>query len=380
MCENLHTYKYLHRRCCDREVIVKAWMKLRKGKTQRKEVIKIEADFEYYVDKMQRMIMETRPGGDPELQFWPEKHKPRTVFEHGKEREIFCPTIWEQWVHHIVIQVLSPIVMRYAYRYSCGSMPGRGGVYGKRYLERLASRGFKYFAKLDIRHFFKSVRQDVVIRMLEELICDEWFIYLIRRIFWQFPKSLPLGFYPSQWLANFVLWHLDRRIVASLPEGSGYLRYVDDLVITGNNKRLLHRVVEIIKQELGKIRLRLKDNYQIARFIYRRKDGTLIGRAIDYMGFVFLRRKTILRKKIMIRATRFAGKLSRTKKIARRQALSMMSRLGWFKHTDTSIVWATYIEPRVNVKQLKAIIRRRTAGHEDTMDKRAGLWAAAGTL
>ena len=73
MCENLHTYKYLHRRCCDREVIVKAWMKLRKGKTQRKEVIKIEADFEYYVDKMQRMIMETRPGGDPELQFWPEK-------------------------------------------------------------------------------------------------------------------------------------------------------------------------------------------------------------------------------------------------------------------------------------------------------------------
>ena len=124
----------------------------------------------------------------------------------------------------------------------------------------------------------------------------------------------------------------------------------------------------------------MRQHNLIARFIYRRKDGTLIGHAIDYMGFVFLRRKTILRKKIMIRATRFAGKLSRTKKIARRQALSMMSRLGWFKHTDTSIIWATYIEPRVNVNQLKAIIRRRTAGHEDTMDKRAGLWAAAGTL
>lgn len=379
MCENLHTYKYLHAKCCDRQVIVAAWMKLRKGKTNRKEVIKIEADFETYVDKMQRMIMETRPGGDPDLQFWPEKHKPRTVFEHGKEREIFCPTIWEQWVHHIVIQVLAPIVTRYAYRYSCGSMPGRGGVYGKRQMERLVSRGFKYFAKLDIRHFFKSVRQDVVIRMLEELICDEWFIYLVRRIFWQFPKSLPLGFYPSQWLANFVLWRLDRRVVSLLP-GDDYIRYVDDLVIVSNNKRALHRIVEIIRQELGKLRLRLKDNYQIARFIYRKKDGTLVGRAIDYMGFVFLRKKTILRKKIMIRATRFAGKLGRTKKIALRQALSMMSRLGWFKHTDTRIVWERYVEPCVDVKNLKKIIRRRTVCHENRMDQRARLWAAAGTV
>lgn len=108
MCEKLHTYKYLHRKCCERGVIVAAWKKLRKGKTTRREVIKIEADFDYYVDKMQTMIRNTRPGGDPDLQFWPEKHKARTVFEHGKEREIFCPTIWEQWVHHIVIQVLPP--------------------------------------------------------------------------------------------------------------------------------------------------------------------------------------------------------------------------------------------------------------------------------
>ena len=315
MCDNLRTYKYLHRRCCGREVIIAAWNKLRKGKSTWREVIKIEADFDYYVDKMQRMIQETRPGGDPDLQFWPEKHKARIVFEHGKEREIFCPTIWEQWVHHIVIQVLAPIVTRYAYKYSCGSMPKRGGIYGKRQMERLISRGFKYFAKLDIRHFFKSVRQDIVIEMLEELICDEWFIYLVRRIFLQFPKSLPLGFYPSQWLANFVLWKLDRRIVST---GVDHIRYVDDLVLVSNNKRTLHRVVGIIRQELGKIRLRLKGNFQICRFIFRKKTGELIGRSIDFMGFVFRRNRTVLRKKIMIRATRFAGRLKRTRKIATR--------------------------------------------------------------
>ena len=379
MCESLHTYKYLHRICCDRQVIIAAWNKLRKGKTKRKEVVKIEADFDNYVDKMQRMIQETRPGGDPGLQFWPEKHKARVVFEHGKEREIFCPTIWEQWVHHIVIQVLAPIVTRYAYKYSCGSMPKRGGIYGKRQMERLISRGFKYFAKLDIRHFFKSVRQDIVIEMLEELICDEWFIYLVRRIFWQFPKSLPLGFYPSQWLANFVLWKLDRRIVST---GVDHIRYVDDLVLVSNNKRTLHRVVGIIRQELGKIRLRLKGNYQICRFIFRKKTGELIGRAIDFMGFVFRRDRTVLRKKIMIRATRFAGRLKRTRKIATRQALSMMSRIGWFKHTSTSLVWKTYIEPCVNVKVLKGIISKaqKEATHENTMDHRDGLWTLSGAV
>ena len=379
MCESLHTYKYLHRICCDRQVIIAAWNKLRKGKTKRKEVVKIEADFDNYVDKMQRMIQETRPGGDPGLQFWPEKHKARVVFEHGKEREIFCPTIWEQWVHHIVIQVLAPIVTRYAYKYSCGSMPKRGGIYGKRQMERLINRGFKYFAKLDIRHFFKSVRQDVVIGMLEELICDEWFIYLVRRIFWQFPKSLPLGFYPSQWLANFVLWKLDRRIVST---GVDHIRYVDDLVLVSNNKRTLHRVVGIIQQELGKIRLRLKGNFQICRFIFRKKTGELIGRAIDFMGFVFRRDRTVLRKKIMIRATRFAGRLKRTRKIATRQALSMMSRIGWFKHTSTSLVWKTYIEPCVNVKVLKGIISKaqKEATHENTMDHRDGLWTLSGAV
>lgn len=380
MCEVLHTYKYLHRKCCDRDVIIAAWMKLRKGKTKRKEVVKIEADFDHYVDKMQRMIQETRPGGDPALQFWPEKHKPRTVFEHGKEREIFCPTIWEQWVHHIVIQVLSPIVTRYAYKYSCGSMPGRGGVYGKRQIERLIAKGFRYFAKLDIRHFFKSVRQDVVIGMLEELICDDWFIYLVRRIFWQFPRSLPLGFYPSQWLANFVLWKLDRRIVGT---GVDHVRYVDDLVLTSNNKRTLRRVVGIIRQELGKLRLRLKDNYQICRFIFRKKTGELIGRPIDFMGFVFRRDRTVLRKKIMIRATRFAGRLKRTEKIATRQALSMMSRIGWFKHTSTRIVWDKYVAPCVNIKVLKGIIRKsqkEAASHENRMEKRTGLRTGSGAV
>lgn len=367
MCNNLRKYKYLHRKCCERETIIAAWHKLRKGKTKRIEVRVIEADFESYVDKMQLMLQNTRPGGDPDLQFWPDEHKPRTVFEHGKERTIYCPSIWEQWVHHIAVQVLAPIVTRHAYPYSCGSMPKRGGVYGKRYLERLARRGFKYFAKLDIRHFFNSIRPEIMIRMLEELIADDWYIYLIRRIFSQFPRGLPLGFYPSQWLANFVLYKMDWRIAAMQPVG--YIRYVDDLVIVGNNKRQLHRIVAVIRQELGRMRLRLKDNDQICRFIYRTKGGRLVGRTIDYMGFVFRRRRTVLRRKIMLRMTRCARRLRRADRISARRAASMISRLGWLKHTDTALIWYRHIKPNINVKVLKGIVRKESKANADRMER-----------
>lgn len=67
----LRRYKYLWAKCQNRDVILAAWRKLRKGKTKRKEVQIIEADFDHYVDLMIETLKETRPGGDPEKKFTP---------------------------------------------------------------------------------------------------------------------------------------------------------------------------------------------------------------------------------------------------------------------------------------------------------------------
>lgn len=93
---HLHQHKYLWQTCTKRETIIKAWKKLRKGKTRRREVIRIEKDFEYYVGLMEETLLNTRPEGDPEKEFKPEKLKPRLIVEHGKARQIFAPRIWEQ--------------------------------------------------------------------------------------------------------------------------------------------------------------------------------------------------------------------------------------------------------------------------------------------
>lgn len=375
---HLHQHKYLWRACTKRETIIKAWKKLRKGKTRRKEVIRIEKDFEYYVGLMEETLLNTRPEGDPEKEFKPEKLKPRLIVEHGKARQIFAPKIWEQWIHHIIIQVLSPIVMKYAYKFSCGSMPKRGGVYGKKEIARvIKKKGIKYFVKLDIRHFFNSIELDVVVRELEVFVDDDWFIYLIRKVFENFPKGLPLGFYISQWLANFVLGRVDALINRFKPVC--FVRYVDDFIIADNNKQFLHDLIKKIAKCLGKLHLRLKKNYQVIRFIYEKKDGKKIGRGIDFMGYYFNREHVILRKRVLIKATRTARRLKKLTVIGLRQAQGMLSRLGWFKHTQTKKAYLDYIQPNISIGSLKNIVRRnsrRMLRYENSVVRRTA-WISA---
>jgi len=368
-------YKYLYRQCLKDEVIRNAWKKLRKGKTNRKDVEWIDAHLDESVTRMKEMLLNTKPCKveHPEKAFDPPKHKPKKIFEHGKMRTIYCPNIWEQWVHHIVIQILAPIVTRRAYQYSCGSMPKRGSHYGKRQMEKLVKKGFRNFMKADVRHFFDSITLEMAIKQLEKEIDDVWFIHLIRVIFKQFKKSLPLGFYPSQWIANFVLCEMDETIIEQEPDG--YVRYMDDIVVMDDNKKKLWRILAIVKKKLGELHLKLKRNYQICKFEYKNRKGKTIGREIDFMGFVFKRYATILRKKILIRATRCARRISKTVKVAGRQAQSMLSRCGWFKHTDTYDAWKEYIKPNINVKQLKKVVswnsKRRKKANENRMERRA---------
>lgn len=371
--QHLHRYKYLWSKCIERDVIIAAWNKLRKGKTNRKEVIAIEREFEHCVRLMQNMIRNTRPGGDPNKAFWPKILLPKTIIEHGKERTIYCPPIWDQWVHHIIVFVLAPIVERFAYKFSCGSMPKRGGVYGKNELTRtIKKKPPRYFLKLDIRHFFNNTRIDVVISELRVFIDDNWFIYLIKRVFIQFPKSLPLGFYISQWLANFVLCRVDWRI-KRIKGVTCFIRYMDDYILTSDNKFVLRKAIYTIGRGLGQLKLKLKDNYQVCKFEYF-KHGKMIGRAIDFMGFKFRRFKTILRKRVMIRSTHMAFKLKRLRIIALRQAQGMLSRLGWYKHTQSKWVYINYIQPNVSIKSLKTIVRkdslRRNEYYEFRMERR----------
>lgn len=378
--EGAKQYKYLYRRMLDENVIRKAYKKLRKGKTKRREIQAIDANLDNEVAAMRRMIENTKPPDvpveHPELAYKPRKRTPKYIFEHGKHRKIYMPEIHEQWLHHIIILILEPIIMATAYRFSCGSFPKRGGHYGKKQILKWirSGEGIRNFAKIDIRHFYDNIRLDVLMRELRLRIKDEWFLYIISLCLKGFKKGIPLGFYISQWLANYLLEPLDRFITETLGLKKD-MRYMDDITIFDNSKKKLHKAITEIRIFIGRrFRLKLKENYQVCKFYYE-KGKRKIGRVLDFMGFQFYREKTLIRKSIMLSATRLARRMQRSREAGRgyfaTHIKAMLSYMGWFDCTDTYGCYLEYIKPFIlRIGKLKKIVSKldRRQNHE-TVDR-----------
>ncbi len=376
-------YKYLYRKMLDENIIRKAYKKLRKGKTKRKEIQQIDADLDNEVTAMRRMIENTKPPDvpveHPKLAYRPKRRTPKLIKEKGKLRKIFMPEIHEQWLHHIIVLILEPIITATAYPYSCGSFPKRGAHYGKKALLKIIRKGknIRNFAKIDIRHFYDSIRLNILMRELRIRIKDELFLYIVELCLQGFKKGIPLGFYISQWLANYLLEPLDRFITEKLGI-KNLIRYMDDIVMGDDNKKKLHKAIAEIRQFIGRrFRLKLKKNYQVFKFNFQKKNGKVIGRVIDFMGFLFFRNRTTMRKAIMLSATRLAKKLARAKEAGRgyfkKHLEAMLSYIGWFSCTDTYDAYQDYIKPFVKVRQLKQIISKltRRANKNEAVDKGA---------
>ena len=177
-----------------------------------------------------------------------------------------------------------------------------------------------------------------------------------------------MGFYLSQWLANWYLQDLDHYIKEQLG-ARYYIRYMDDMVIFGPNKRELHRIRKGIGDYLNnRLRLELKGNWQVFLFHYVKKNGEETGRFLDFMGFRFYRNRTTLRKTIMIRATRKAKKLSKKEKPTIYDARQMLSYLGWIDATDSYGVYEERVKPFVNIQKLK----RRISAYDRRERRRNG--------
>ena len=388
MVERNKQYKYLFRRMLDEANIKRAYKNLRRGKTKRREIKYIDAHYEEEAEKMRIMILNTRPGAEhPELGYHPPiNRKVKHINEHGKDRRIYMPEIHEQWLHHIIILILGPIITRTAYRYSCGSIPKRGAHYGAKYIQKYIahSKASRNFAKLDIRHFYDNTRISIIMRELATIILDDWFLYVISLCFYGFDKGIPLGFYISQWLANFLLEPVDRFIVDVL-RIPGYCRYMDDMWLADNAKKLLHKAVSAIKMLLGRMfRLKLKHNYQVIKFEYVKKNGEHIGRPIDMMGFVFYRSKTLMRKYVMLNTVRLVHHLHKEAEAGKRwfttHIRAVLSGMGWFKHTNSYDCYLKHIKPCINIGKLKHIIskidKRERKAFYDKLGRRA-LFSAA---
>ena len=136
---------------------------------------------------------------------------------------------------------------------------------------------------------------------------------------------------------------------------------MDDFIIFGSNKKKLREILYAAKAYLENLDLSLKGNYQLFRFDYKKKDGKVIGRPLDFMGFKFYRDRVTLRKTILRRARKAAMNVHNAvlnNKLNWYLCSRIISYKGWFKSTNTKKYVAKYIRPYVHEFLCKRELQR----------------------
>ena len=223
-----------------------------KGKSKREQAAIVKNDIKKYRKKLDKRLRENT--------FSTKQHNTIRIQENScrKTRDIVKPRyMYEQMAHHSLMRVFAPIAMKGMYYHVYGSIPGHGVHKGKKTVEkwiREDTKNCKYIYKLDIRHFFESIPHRKLKKALKRKIRDKELLKRLFAVIDSHKPGLPLGYYPSQWFGNFYLQPLDHFIKEKL-HARNYIRFADDMVIFGNNKKTLHKirkaVEDFIKNKLG---------------------------------------------------------------------------------------------------------------------------------
>mgnify|MGYP005895795203 CR=1 FL=1 len=113
------------------DYIKQCFINASKKKKNRNDVREVLENLDEHTELLKKMLTE-------EL-FIPDYHKPSIINESSskKTRRILKPHYkYEQVIHHCAIGQFKPIVMNGLYEFSCGSIPGRGVHYGKKYMRK----------------------------------------------------------------------------------------------------------------------------------------------------------------------------------------------------------------------------------------------------
>ncbi|WP_390564386.1 RNA-directed DNA polymerase [Blautia producta] len=357
MIRKMITFNNIDQRLYDEKGLEEDFKKTAKGKRKKPQVQRVREDLERHKTILADQLRTNT--------FTKNQHSKEVINEASckKTRTVQKPAyLYEQPAHHAIIRALMPALMRGMYDLSCGSIPNRGAHYGKKYIEKWIRKdpaNCKYILKFDIHHFFQSVPHRKLKKALKKKIKDKVILKKVFTIIDSCEEGLPIGYYSSQWFGNFYLTPLDHYIKEEL-HIKHMIRYMDDVVCFGRNKKELHKakdkIEKFIKEELG---LEMKGDWQVFRFDFiSKKDKKRHGRPLDFMGFKFYRDRTTIRKSILNRTKRKVNKIKRKGKVTWKDAASILSRMGYIRHTDTYGYYLRNIKPVIKIKVMKQLVSK----------------------
>jgi len=170
-----------------------------------------------------------------------------------KERQICAAAFKERVLHHALMNICHEDFERYQIFDSYASRKGKG-TYAALERAKHYTKRFDWFLKLDVRKFFYSIPHEVLKQQLRHLYKDGVLLQVLDTIIdtvafdekalytpvqiGENNKGVPIGNLTSQYFANHYLAVADHFAKEELGI-KGYVRYMDDMVLWGNDKKEL---------------------------------------------------------------------------------------------------------------------------------------------
>lgn len=262
-----------------------AWKEFSNGKMKKADVLQFKFNLEENLFQLHS-----------DLKNKTYQHSHYTAFNvcDPKLRRIHKACVRDRVLHHAVFRILYPIFDKSFIfdSYSCRNEKGthRAVLRLEQFCRKASRNNHKtiYALKCDIKKFFDSINQEILLELIGKKIDDENAIRLIQKIIESFDAGLPLGNVTSQIFANIYLNELDQFIKQKL-KIKYYLRYCDDFIIISENEAYLRRLIPVIGDFLEK---ELKLNLHPDKIIIRKwRQG------IDFLGYVVLPYHRVIRTK-----------------------------------------------------------------------------------
>ena len=216
-----------------------AWKEFLKGKQKKKDVQEFELRLmDNILALHQNLVTKTY------------RHSSYEAFNISdpKPRNIHKARVRDRVVHRAIYRILYPFFDRLfiADSYSCRNDKGIHKALDRfRSFARKASHNHTrtvWALKCDVRKFFASIDQSILLGILEKHILDQDILKLLSAIIGSFHteegKGLPLGNLTSQLLVNVYMNEFDQ-FMKHQAKAKYYIRYADDFVIFSDNKEQL---------------------------------------------------------------------------------------------------------------------------------------------
>jgi retron-type reverse transcriptase len=243
----IHTYDTI----ISLDNLLLAWGEFKIGKKYRKDIQEFERNLMSNIISLhQDLVNKTY------------KHSQYEAFKISdpKPRDIHKAKVRDRLLHHAIYRILYPFFDKtfIADSYSCRVNKGTHKAIDRfrKFAYQVSKNHTRtaWVLKCDIRKFFASVDQEILLETLKSYIPDKDILSLLSEIIHSFysteeGKGLPLGNLTSQLLVNIYMNIFDQFVKHKI-KAKYYVRYADDFVILSENKEYVIHMLPKIKNFL----------------------------------------------------------------------------------------------------------------------------------